>query len=316
MASPASFGDVFLVGSLALKLGRAFTKGRKSAPAEFREVENQLYSLNVALSALERVRAEGNAAISIDQSRLAGASLPRQADAGDSVGTMVRSCEETLKHLEAIVEKYGDIAAPRDAGQPMLKRWNRALRDNWKKIAWASEGGDLATLMSQLSVHINSLNLVLGVVIKYGGPPADHPTKHKLTKDSSQTSRLEDHVNKVSTMLREIHEWFVDNLKEATFSNREVVSVSQTQNPPLQDLSFELYIKTDQGLRLLCDHTSLYPKWNEKPSGGAAGSMTASDHLFICSCPDVAQNNDVAPHHENLAAYGCEYIFFGSVEFC
>jgi hypothetical protein len=173
MASPVSIGDVFLVGNLALKLGRAFTKGRKSAPAEFREVENQLYSLNVALSALERVRAEGNAAISIDQSRLAGASLPRQADAGDSVGTMVRSCEETLKHLEAIVEKYGDIATPRDAGQPMLKRWNRTLGDNWKKVAWTTEGGDLATLRSQLSVHINSLNLVLGVVIKYGDLSTD-----------------------------------------------------------------------------------------------------------------------------------------------
>jgi hypothetical protein len=117
-------------------------------------------------------------------------------------------------------------------------------------------------------------------------------------------------------MLREIHEWFVDNLKEATLSTQEVVSVSQTQDPPLQDLSFELYIETDQGLRLLCNHASLHPKWNEKPSGGAAGSIIASDHLFICHCPDVTQNNGIPPHHEKLAAYRCEYIFFRSVEFC
>ena len=117
-------------------------------------------------------------------------------------------------------------------------------------------------------------------------------------------------------MLREIHEWFVDNLKEATLSTQEVVSVSQTQNLPLQDLSFELYMEADQGLRLLCNHASLHPKWNGKPSGGAAGSITASEHLFICDCPNVAQNNGIPPHQEKLAAYGCEYRFFASVEFC
>jgi hypothetical protein len=112
MVSPVSVGDVFLVGILALKLACAFTKGRKPAPGRVREVENQLYSLNVALSALERVRTEG------------------------------------------------------DAGMPMLKRWNRILRDNWKKFAWTTEGGDLATLRSQLSVHINSLNLVVGLLLR------------------------------------------------------------------------------------------------------------------------------------------------------
>jgi hypothetical protein len=48
MASPFSFGDAYQLSRLALKLGKAFTKGRKSAPTEFREVENQLYSLSAA----------------------------------------------------------------------------------------------------------------------------------------------------------------------------------------------------------------------------------------------------------------------------
>ncbi|KAF7533247.1 hypothetical protein G7Z17_g13540 [Cylindrodendrum hubeiense] len=56
MTSPISIGDAYLLAKLALKLGHAFTKGRKSAPAEFREVENQLYSLSAALSALKDVR--------------------------------------------------------------------------------------------------------------------------------------------------------------------------------------------------------------------------------------------------------------------
>src|SRR3954463_15999598 len=155
MTSPLSVGDVFLIGKLALKLGRAFTKGRKSAPAEFREVESQLYSLNIALTALDRLRLEGNAKISGDEFCGRGKSLSSASNAEDSLGTMLKSCEETLQHLEIIVRKYGDITKPLDSEKPILKRWNRSLRDNWKKIAWTTEGGDLATLRSHLSVHTN-----------------------------------------------------------------------------------------------------------------------------------------------------------------
>jgi hypothetical protein len=128
--------------------------------------------------------------------------------------------------------------------------------------------------------------------------------------------RLEDHLEEVSTMLKEIHEWFVDNLKDASLSTQAAVRISQTQNLPLQDLNFELYVETDQGLMFACDHTSLHPKWNEKPSRVAAGSITASEHLFICCYLNAAQNNGIPPHQEKLAAYGCEYSFFASVEFC
>lgn len=133
---------------------------------------------------------------------------------------------------------------------------------------------------------------------------------HKLTRDSSQTTRLEDRIENVATMLGKIHEWFEVNLKEPTLSTQAVVSVSQTQNVPLQDLSFELYTKADQNLTLLCDHASLHPKWNEKHYRGAAGRMTVSEHLFMCCCPKATQNNSKPPHQEKLAAYGCGYCFF------
>jgi hypothetical protein len=53
MALPVSIGDVIAMAKLAKTIALAFTKGRKSAPAEFREVENQLYSLSTALAAFE-----------------------------------------------------------------------------------------------------------------------------------------------------------------------------------------------------------------------------------------------------------------------
>lgn len=52
MTFPVSVGDVVLLGSLAWKIGRAFTSGRAGAPAEFSEVENELQSLTTALNIL------------------------------------------------------------------------------------------------------------------------------------------------------------------------------------------------------------------------------------------------------------------------
>src|SRR5436853_2483648 len=94
------------MGMLALQLGRAFTKGRKSAPAEFREVENQLYSLSAALRALKDAQAEGSPATSVDPPSLPATSHPRQTGSHDPIATMLQSCEETLKHLDATVERY------------------------------------------------------------------------------------------------------------------------------------------------------------------------------------------------------------------
>jgi MinD-like ATPase involved in chromosome partitioning or flagellar assembly len=164
MPSPVSIGDAYLMGKLALKLGKAFTKGRKSAPAEFREVENQLYSLSAAISALDNARSVDGSTLAIDLARLPALSEQQQADGEDVVKSMLRSCEETLKHLEKIVEKYNSIGKQKDPEAPLLKRWSKELKDNWKKVAWTTEGGDLATLRSQLTVHTNSLNLVLGVI--------------------------------------------------------------------------------------------------------------------------------------------------------
>jgi hypothetical protein len=160
MTSPVSIGDAYLMANLALKLGRAFTKGRKSAPAEFREVENQLFSLSAALSALDRAHKTAGSALTIDQARLPSLSQQRQVDSEDVLKYMLQSCEETLKHLETIVKKYSSIGKPKDSEA----RWSRRLRDNWKKVAWTTEDGDLATLRSQLTVHTNCLNLILGVI--------------------------------------------------------------------------------------------------------------------------------------------------------
>lgn len=168
MTLPISIGDAYLLGNLALKIGRTFTKGQRSAPAEFREVENQLYSLSAALCALKDSPALAESSLSVGSSLLFGLFRRSRPDVGDNIlACMLQNCEETLKHLEKIVDKYGCLGESRDATASHIKRWSRELRNNWKKIEWTTEGGDLATLRSQLTVHTNSLNVVLGVLNKF-----------------------------------------------------------------------------------------------------------------------------------------------------
>ncbi|KAF7503478.1 hypothetical protein GJ744_003707 [Endocarpon pusillum] len=280
MASPISFGDAYLMGKLALRLGQAFTKGRKSAPAEFREVESQLHSLSQALCALREAKNEAGAGIAVAPSRTNATSQGGQKRDEEPLNAILRSCDECLKHLERVVEKYSCIIEARDSQQPRLKQWTRDIKINWKKIAWTTEGGDLNTLRSQLTVHTNALNLVLGVAT------------------NSQARRVEASVEQISIMLREIHVWFVDNLKERPsirVPSATDSSPSRTSAVPLQDITFELLVDAGPGKApiLICSCATLHAKWSVRTSQGP------QTKLFECRCGQ----HDEKPHSSRVAAY-------------
>jgi hypothetical protein len=166
MASPVSFGDAAAMAKIAWRIAHAFTKGQKSAPAEFREVENQLYSLSAALTAFKDVCGNDIAAVEIDPSKLPARFQKEEQDGMQSVAGILDSCKETLKHLEKVVESYSVVGASDDPGKTRIQRWSTGFVKNYKKVAWTTEAGDLAALRSQLMVHTNSLNLVLGIVVR------------------------------------------------------------------------------------------------------------------------------------------------------
>jgi hypothetical protein len=309
MASPVSFGDAYLMGSLAFRLGRTFTKGRKSAPTEFREVENQLYSLSAALCALKDANTSEIASVSIEASRLPRVPEQRHVDGDDIISSMLRNCEETLRHLEALVNKYSCIGTPRNSEVPLFKRWSRDLKDNWKKIAWTTEGGDLATLRSQLTVHVNSLNLVLGVVVKYVSFLRQQIFNCRARAEymnSSQANQLASRVDQIAIMLKEIHVWFVENLKGPPSTTQTLVrgGGDSTRCSLLDHVQFQLYVEAEQGLYLICSHACLHPKWNERHSRAEEGASMVQKQLFICRCSlggDIGQ-----PHYTRIATYGRE----------
>jgi hypothetical protein len=164
LPSPLSIGDVILLSQLAYGLARAFTSGRKSAPAEFQEVQNQLYALGSALGFLAKDRTE-----SPSRSRASNVeTVGKEKEADDQDGVleeMIANCRGTLKHLELLVDKYMEIDPnAKDPGQTGLRRWQQDVKRNWKKIRWTTEGGDLDKLRNNLAVHINGLNLALSAM--------------------------------------------------------------------------------------------------------------------------------------------------------
>lgn len=169
--SMASYADAFAVSKLAWSLARAFTKGRKSAPAEFQEVENQLYSLSATLGAFKKVLDNGSVTQILD----GGLAFPSdsEGDGAASVRRVLSNCEETLRQMEEFVKKYDVIADnkttstdPDESPPRLARRLTESLNKDYKKVVWTTQKADLATLRSQLMVHTNSLDLVMGVIVK------------------------------------------------------------------------------------------------------------------------------------------------------
>ncbi len=153
-----------MLSRLAYDLSRAFTSGRKSAPAEFQEVQNQLYALGGALGFLANDRTAA-----LDTSRVAGGKPSEggkaTSDQDSILDQMISNCRLTLKHLEELVDKYMEIdPKATNTSPPGLRCWRQDVKRNWKKIRWTAEGGDLDKLRSNLAVHINGMNLALSAM--------------------------------------------------------------------------------------------------------------------------------------------------------
>jgi hypothetical protein len=128
---------------------------------------------------------------------------------------------------------------------------------------------------------------------------------------SSQNDRLEDQVHKVAILLKEIHTWFVVNLRDRpTTPQRMPTNILDPVNEvPLAVVQFRLYAESPSGDKLICNHASVHPKWNEKKNGLGESSPAILNRLFQCQCPVLADGNP--PHQASLDALECELTLPG-----
>ncbi|KAF2184897.1 hypothetical protein K469DRAFT_175445 [Zopfia rhizophila CBS 207.26] len=263
MAVPISVGDAILLSRIAYNLGKAFTSGRKSAPAEFTEIQDLLYTLSGALKLLARDlpdHAVGKGQRSSEQ----GTEEINEEDA--LLSQMIVSCRTTLSYLNVLVEKYMDLDT-NATHQSNERHWKDEIRKNWKKILWTKEGGDISKLKVTLSAHINGLNLAVGAINK----------KHGVA--------IRDDIGIVRSQLGDICAWFQQNLEGTQVSS--VSKAPQQQRGTTNDgtLTFTVSIHKLPGkehLRLHCPRASFRVGWLD-----SSDLYQRTTSIFECHCDQL-----------------------------
>ncbi|GAP88248.1 hypothetical protein SAMD00023353_3000420 [Rosellinia necatrix] len=290
MAFQVSIGDGILIAQIAWRLARTFTKGRQSAPAEFQELENELYALSAALRAAE---AEQNNLPS--STKQVGVENDQYTATQDILAHVIGNCKNILGHLEEIVNKYTVVSERGGPGKRKLKKWSESAVRNWKKIEWTTERGDLDTLRSQIAVHINSLNLLVNI------------------GTSSRTASIERSLDKKLALLEELHQWYVINLKEtvptrSTTSDRSTRTSEQAihAQPPSIISTFELAKKRETSVEIICSCASFRAEWMESFLDDALNA--GSGCMFTCCC--LRGRVGLPPHQAAVQRYGLSHLIF------
>ena len=148
---PLSVGDILMMSQTAWKIGRAFAKGKNSAPEEFAGVEREANGLSDALKlTAETLHADGS---------ILSRSEPETRSA---VYAILESAGRTLEDLESFVERYSVIRKRETSGGFVVeKSWSEVIIANWKTFKWTTEGGDITELRNILQMHTNTINLTM-----------------------------------------------------------------------------------------------------------------------------------------------------------
>ena len=134
-----------MLSQTAWRIGRAFTQGKKSAPAEFAEVEREADGLSEALQLVaETLNSDGSI-------------LDKAEDTTKSaVTTILDSAQRTLSDLESFVARYRIIKP-----QTGERSWSDLVLTNYKTLKWTTEGGDITALRDMLNMHTSTINLTM-----------------------------------------------------------------------------------------------------------------------------------------------------------
>ncbi|KAG5808761.1 hypothetical protein H9Q74_006946 [Fusarium xylarioides] len=232
------------MAKFAYRLGRAFTNGRKSAPIEFHEVENQLYALSTGLESFKEAADKGEirSETNIDPDN-------------DPITLMLANCNDTLSHLDNLVTEYGSVSTVVDQNAGNEPTLTQNIKQNWQTIQWTTEGGDLATLRRQLILHTNRLSLVLAPV------------------NNTRTARMSTQVSESAEILQKLYQLFLTNSETSDDQIKPVKPGVEAQNSPAV-IYFKL--KTDD---YICSRAALqlFDLSVDQP-----GDMHSN--LFQCHC--------------------------------
>nr|POE56717.1 hypothetical protein CFP56_33689 [Quercus suber] len=148
---PLSIGDILMLSQTAWKIGRAFTHGKKSAPAEFAEVEREANGLSDALKMVADTLHEDGGLLSRAEDETKAA-----------VNGILESARRTLNDLDSFVDRYRVLSRKETSGGFVVERsWADAVLANYRTFRWTTEGGNITDLRNMLEMHSTSINLTM-----------------------------------------------------------------------------------------------------------------------------------------------------------
>lgn len=148
---PLSVGDIIMISQTAWKIGRSFTQGKKSAPAEFARVEHEANDLsNVLKLAADTLHADDSILLRADE------------QTAQAVWAILESAERSLNDLESLVDRYQIIKKRETNGGYIVERsWSDAVLANYRTLKWTTEGGNIKQLQDMLQMHTNTITLTM-----------------------------------------------------------------------------------------------------------------------------------------------------------
>lgn len=151
MASFMSAGDIFQLSQIAWGIGRSFTTGTKPCPLEFHQIKSAADELSDVLQSLSDT---------LDTNGELLASAPPSLQ--DAIKTIVQSARITLENLEALVDRYRVVSKTQTAaGFVVGKDWSDIVLNNYKRMFWTAEKGDIEALRDMLQMHSNTIALTV-----------------------------------------------------------------------------------------------------------------------------------------------------------
>ncbi|KAK6515596.1 hypothetical protein TWF506_007924 [Arthrobotrys conoides] len=167
MAMPIQIGDVIALANMCYGIAQAFGSGRKAAPVEFREVQNELYGLGQMLDLLKTSVESGAIGPTVPNA----VPSPLVEQAYESIARMIENCQATIWHLKEFAKRYSPLAGVEfieERGVVKVRKLPSTSRQriklNWKRIMWVKETSNIQGIRDQISIHVQSINAVVSLV--------------------------------------------------------------------------------------------------------------------------------------------------------
>ncbi|KAI9669583.1 MAG: hypothetical protein M1817_004626 [Caeruleum heppii] len=203
--SGLGIGDLLGVTRLAWNLYHNCYLVAREAPDEFRQLVNELASLQGVLRTLR------------DDVNSDKAFLERMGEnRRQTLSRCLAGCFDTLRRLEALVNKYRELGI----GDGIMF---------WQRIKWITQQRDVSSLRAKIMVHTANISLCMTSIGKYVNiTPQTAITFQKLTWQSSSLLRLE------TTMVNALERQQAVTEDDTTLTRQETTSTTDTEVKPLQ----------------------------------------------------------------------------------